>query len=156
MGRMYTAVMNGVAIAAAAEIFFVEAPADSAVILHEFKLTQDAFTTSEQLALKCYRTATDQGAKGTAITASPLNVGDVAAGNTVQSNIDGLTTNTFATPGAMLFRDAQNVLNGFHWLPTPESRIVISPGGYVVFKLETAPSVSMTFSGYVTFEEIGG
>ena len=154
MGRMYTAVMNGVAIAAASEIFFVEAPADSAIVLHEFKLTQDASTTSEQLALKCYRTATDQGAKGTALTPSPLNVGDVAAGHTVQSAI--LTAATFATPGVMLFRDAQNVLNGFHWLPTPESRIIISPGGYVVFKLETAPAASLTFSGYVTFEEIGG
>jgi hypothetical protein len=151
---MYTAVMNGVAITAAAEIFFVEAPTDSAIILHEFKLTQDAFTTSEQLALKVYRTATDQGAKGTAITPTPLNVGDVAAGQTVQSAI--LSAATFATPGVMLLRDAQNVLNGFHWLPTPEARIVISPGGYVVFKLETAPSVSMTFSGYITFEEIGG
>ena len=154
MGRMYSAVLNGIAIAAASEIFFVEAPADSAIVLHEFKLTQDAFTTSEQLALKCFRTATDQGAKGTAITATPLNVGDAAAGQTVQSAI--LTAATFATPGVMLFRDAQNVLNGFHWLPTPEARIIISPGGYVVFKLETAPSESMTFSGYVIFEEIGG
>lgn len=154
MGRMYTAVMNGVAISAAAEIFFVEAATDVTIVLHEFKLTQDVFVTSEQLALKCFRTATDQGAKGTAITPTPHNEGDVAAGETVQSAI--LTGDTFATPGVMLFRDAQNVLNGFHWLPTPETRIVISPGGYVVFKLETAPSESMTFSGYVTFEELGG
>lgn len=154
MGRMYTAVLDGVSIAAAAEIFFVEAPTDAVIVLHEFKLSQVGVTDSEQLSVRCYRTATDQGAKGTSITPTPLNEGDAAAGEVVRSNI--LTAAVFATPGVVLFRDAQNVLNGFHWLPYPEARPVISPGKYVVFKLETAPSEAMTFSGYVTFEEVGG
>jgi len=154
MGRMYSAVMDSTAIAAAAEIFFLEAPADSAVVIHEIKITQDTIETSEQLPIEIYRTATDQGAKGDAITPSPLNVGDAAFGGTVRANI--LTAATFATPGAHLLVDSQNILNGWHILPTPECRITISPGGYVVVKLDAAPDASTTFSAYVMLEEIGG
>lgn len=154
MGRMYTAVMDSVAIAAAAELFFIEAPTDAVLVIHEIKITQDESETSEQLPLDIYRTATDQGAKGTAITPSPLAVGDSAFGGTIRSAI--LTAAVFATPGVKLLSESQNALNGFHILPTPECRITISPGGYVVVKLNAAPASSLKFSGYVTFEEIGG
>ena len=154
MSRIYTASMSSIAIDAAAELFFIEAPADSVLRIHEIKVTQDASVTSEQLPLKVYRTATDQGAKGTEVTPSPLSVGDPASTALIRSAI--LTAATFATPGAMLLADSQNMLNGFHILPTPETRIDISPGEYLVIKLDAAPTASLNISGYVTFEEIGG
>lgn len=154
MGRVYTAAINAVSIAAAAEIFFLEAPADAVISIHEFKLTQVTSTTSENLSVRGYRTATDQGAKGTALTGTPHDVGDTAAAETVQSAI--LTAATFATPGAVFYSEVQNVLNGFHYLPVPEDRVIISAGDYAVFKLETAPAAAMFFSGSITYEEIGG
>lgn len=154
MGRVYSAVLNSVAIAAAAEVFYVKAPTDAVVVIHEIKVTQDSDETSQQLPFRMYRTATDQSAKGTAITPNPSEEGDAAFGGTVRSNI--LTAAIFATPGAALLSDSQNMLNGLHYLPVPEDRIVISPGDGFVVKLNAAPSASLDFSGYLILEEIGG
>ncbi len=154
MSRMYTAVMDNIAVAAACELFFIEAPTDLVIRIHEIKITQDGSETSEQLPLNIFRTADDQGAKGTSITPAPLSVGDSASTALIRSNI--LTGATFAAETTMLLRESQNVLNGFHILPTPECRIDISPGGYVCVKLDEDPSASLNISGYVVFEEIGG
>jgi len=161
MGRMYTATINAVSVSTIAELFAIMAPADSVVVVHEICITQDSSETSEQLPLHIFRTATDQSAKGSAITPAPLNAGDAAFGGTVRSNI--LTGATFATVTTLLMRQAQNILNGWHILPRPESRIVLSPGvsatttgANLVIKLDTAPTAALTISGYVVLEEIGG
>jgi hypothetical protein len=155
MGRMYTAVIDGVSIAAISEIFALKAPATACVLVHEVVLTQDTLETSEQLPVTIKRTDgnPDQSVKGTAITPRPVQVGDSAAGTVVGSAI--LVAATFGNYTATLHRQAQNILGGWHWLFTPESRIVISPSGHLVVKLETAPTAAITVSGYVTFEEIG-
>lgn len=154
MGRMYSAVMDAQAVAAVCELFYIEAPADAVVRIHEIVITQDASETSEQLPLNVFRTATDQGVKGTSNTPAPLSAGDAAFGGTCRTNI--LTAETFATETTMLMRQSQNILNGWHLLPTPECRIDISPGAGLCIKLDSAPSASVNISGYVVFEEIGG
>ena len=158
MGRIYTAVMDATAVAAVCELFFIAAPTDSVVVIHEIVITQDTSETSEQLPLNIFRTATNQSAKGAANTPAPHHVGDPAFGGVVRTNI--LTAETFATETTLLQRQSQNQLNGWHILPTPETRIVLSPtagvAAYLVIKLDVAPSASISISGYVTFEEIGG
>lgn len=154
MSRLYSATMDSIAVAAESELFFIAAPSDAVVRIHEIKITQDASETSEQLPLKVYRTATDQSAKGTSVISNPLSEGDAAFGGVVRRNI--LTAETFATPGALLISDSENILNGWHILPTPETRIDISPGDYIVIKLDAAPSASINISAYVLIEEIGG
>jgi hypothetical protein len=151
---MYTAVMDAQAVAAVCELFFIAAPADAVVVVHEIVVTQDAAETSEQLPLNVFRTATDQAAKGSANTPAPLQAGDAAFGGTVRTNI--LIAETFATETTMLLRQSQNVLNGWQILPTPECRIVLSPSGRLAVKLDAAPAASINISGYVVFEEIGG
>jgi hypothetical protein len=151
---MYTAPLDGVSVAAVCELFFIAAPADAVVLLHEVVITQDTSETSEQLPINIFRTATDQAAKGTSNTPAPLAAGDPAFGGVVRTNI--LTAETFATETTMLFRQSQNVLGGWHWLWTPETRPVISPSGRVVIKLDAAPAAALPISGYVVFEEIGG
>lgn len=154
MGRMYTAPIEAVSVAAICELFFITAPDDAIVKIHEIVLTQDTSEVSEQLPLNIFRTVTDQSAKGSSITPAPLNVGDSAFGGVVRSNI--LSAATFATETTMLLRESQNALNGWHILPTPECRIVISPGDYIVVKLDVAPAAALPISGYMIFEEIGG
>jgi hypothetical protein len=154
MGRLYTAVMDAQAVAAVDELFFVAAPADAVVVIHEVVITQDTSETSEQMPVNIFRTATDQAAKGTANTPAPHQVGDPAFGGVVRTHI--LTAETFATETTPLFRQSQNVLNGWHWLWTPETRPVLSPSGRLVVKLDVAPAASLPISGYITFEEIGG
>ena len=154
MSRMYSATFKAVATDAIAELFFIQAPSDAALRVHEIKITQDASETSEQLPLSIFRTTTDQSAKGTAVTPNPLSTGDSAFGGVVRRSI--LTAETFATEGANIYNDSQNILNGWHILPTPETRLDISPSGRLVIKLETAPSASINVSGYIMIEEIGG
>lgn len=154
MGRLYSAVMDAQAVAAVCELFYLAAPADAIVKIHEIVITQDGSETSEQLPLNVFRTATDQAAKGSANTPAPLSVGDPAFGGTVRTNI--LTAETFATESTMLMRQSQNILNGWHILPTPETQIVLSPSGSLCIKLDAAPGASINVSGYVIFEEIGG
>jgi hypothetical protein len=158
MGRVYTAVIDATAVAAVCEIFFIAAPTDSIVVIHEVMITQDTSETSEQMPVNIFRTATNQSAKGTSNTPTPHNVGDAAFGGVVRTNI--LTAETLATETTMLFRMAQNQLNGWHWLWTPETRPVLSPtagvAAYLCVKLDVAPSASIPISGYMTFEEIGG
>lgn len=154
MGRMYAVPIDALSVSAICELLFIAAPADAVVRVHEIKLTQDASESSEQLPIRIFRTATDQSAKGSAITPNPLSLGDAAFGGTVRSNI--LTAATFATETTMLISEAFNILNGFHYLPTPESRIDISPSGRLVVKLDAAPGGALDFSGYAIIEEIGG
>lgn len=154
MGRMYSAVLDAVSVAAVCELFFIEAPTDMVLRIHEIKITQDTSETSEQLPLNIFRTATDQGAKGTAVTPAPLSIGDTASTALIRSNI--LAAATLATETTMLLRESQNILNGWHILPTPECRIDISPGAYICVKLDEAPTAALPISGYVIFEEIGG
>ena len=154
MGRVYTAAMDAQAVSAVCELFFIAAPSDSVVVIHEVVITQDDSETSEQLPLNIFRTATDQSAKGTSNTPAPHNVGDSAFGGTVRTNI--LTAEGFATETTMLFRQSQNALNGWHILWTPETRPVLSPAGKLVVKLDAAAGASINVSGYITFEELGG
>ncbi len=161
MGRMYTATMNAVSVSTIAELFAINSSASTIVVIHEILITQDTQVTSAQLPLYIFRTATDQSAKGSALTPAPLLVGDTAFNGNVRSNI--LTGATFATVTTVLMRQAQNILNGWHILPTPECRIILSPrvtttttGANLIIKLDTAPSVALPISGYIVFEEIGG
>jgi hypothetical protein len=157
-GRMYTAVIDATSVAAVCEIFFIGAPTDAVVVIHQIVITQDTSETSEQLPLNVFRTATNQSAKGTANTPAPLNVGDAAFGGVVRTNI--LTAETLATETTMLFRQSQNQLNGWNLLFTPETRPILSPtagsAAYMCIKLDAAPSASIPISGYILFEEIGG
>jgi hypothetical protein len=154
MSRMYVANIDAVAVAAVSELFFIAAPTDAVVRIHEICINQDTSETSEQLPLNIFRTATNQSAKGTSITPAPLSAGDPAFGGIVRSNI--LAAETLATETTMLKRISANVLNGWHYLPTPECRIDVSPGTYLDIKLDAAPAASLPISGYVVFEEIGG
>ena len=158
MGRMYTCPLDAVSVAAVCELWYIAAPTDAIVVLHEVVVTQDTSETSEQLPLNIFRTATDQSAKGSALTPAPLKVGDAAFGGVVRYNI--LTAETFATETTMLKRQSQNIINGWHYLPTPEARIALSPtagtAGRLCIKLDGAPSAALTVSGYAIIEEIGG
>jgi len=158
MGRKYICPIDALSVAVACELFYVAAPTDAVVVIHEISISQDGSETSEQLPLRIFRTATDQSAKGTGITPAPLEVGDAAFGGTVRSYI--VTGDTFATETTMLWCNSQNILSGFHYLPTPEARIVLSPtagtAGRLVVKLDAAPGAALTVSGYMIIEEIGG
>lgn len=149
MGRMYTVLMDAISVSAAKDLMRISAPSDAIVVLHEVKVTQDTIETSEQLPIQINRASTD--GTGTGATARALEDGSQAFGGSAVVN---LTADT--TPGNILWREAQNILNGWHYLPTPESRPVISPSGRIVVRLDAAPDAGTTFSVVAVIEEIGG
>jgi len=155
MGRIYYAEIDAQAISAITDIFWVGSPTDAVTILHEIALTQDTSETSLQVPLRVYRTATDNSANGTGVTPNPTEPGMPAYGGTVRSIITGGSLSAETTK---LLHLSQNALNGWFWLPTPELRIVLSPtagtAGRLAININAA--VTLTMSGYIVLEEIGG
>jgi len=149
---MYAAVFDGVSVSAIADLFYLKPPSTRAVIIHEIRISQETSETSEQLPLKLFRTATDNSAQGTANTPALLSA-DGSVASTVRTNITGAN---LATETTLLRVESENVLGGWHYLPTPENRIVLAPSGNgFCVKLKTAPAAALTLDGVMVFEEIG-
>lgn len=153
-GRMYSASFSAVSVSAAQDFFELQAPATCVVVLHSVDITQDVAETSEQLPVSIIRVPATitSGSGGSSVTPVQIHA-TAAAGTTVEAN----NTSVATTSGTLLTIDRRgdNMLNGWHWLWTPESRPVIAPSGMIVVRLGTAPAGATTMSGTVIFEEIG-
>jgi len=149
---MYAAVFDGISVDAIADLFYLKPPSTRAVIIHEIRITQETSETSETLPLKLFRTATDNSAQGTGNTPATLG-----ADGTVASTVRTLITGANLSAETTLLRvESENVLGGWHYLPTPENRIHIVPGGNgFAVKLKTAPAAALTLDGVMVFEEVG-
>jgi hypothetical protein len=124
------------------------------VCVHEIHITQDAGETSEQLPVHILRVpATVTSGNGTAVTPRKTMSGDPAATATVERN--GTTVATTSGTLEPLRRSGDNVLNGWHWVFTPETRLWLAPSGVLVVRLVTAPAASLNMSGELIFEEVG-
>lgn len=160
MGRLHTAVFKSIAVTAAQDFFEIAAPTDAIVKIHEWNVAQSTETgdaAEEGLVLTCNRgvgTVTS-GSGGATVTPHAIEDGDAAFGGTVERNnttIMAVGTGTLEELEAHVW----NVRIPFQRLYTPETRPTISPGNRWTLELETAPADSVTISGTVTFEEIGG
>jgi len=152
-GRMYNQVVDALSVAAVCEIMFFKVPTTMVGVIHEIKVTQDTLETSEQQPLNIFQTATDQSAKGAAGTISKIQDGDAAHGGTARQNI--LTGETFATETKMIWRESQNQLNGWSYVPVESARPILPPGGMIVVKIDVAPGATTFYSAVMTFELIG-
>lgn len=153
MGRMYTVTFEKVAVTAIQDLFEIVAPSDAVVVLHNAQVSQDSDegdTEAEQLNILIHRGSTS-GSGGSTVTPAPLEVGDAAFGGTCEAN-----NTTQGTEGTQVWSESFNIQVGWHFIPTPETRPVISPSGRLIIELQDAPADSLTMSGSVTFEEIGG
>lgn len=156
MGRIYTAPFQGIAIAAAQDVFEILCPADTILCIHRFELSDETSETSEQSTLLIRRGtgSVTSGSGGSTVTPAPLHFGDAASGATVERNN---TTAMVVGTGVLttLYSWGFNWLNGCLFAPTPEERIWMSPDQRLAFNV-SAPGASRTCSGYVVFEEVGG
>ena len=160
MGRRYTAVFSSVAVTAQQDFFEIAAPADAIVVVHEWELSQSSEVgdaMEEGLAIRVVRGAgaVTSGSGGTTPTAQAIEDGDAAFGGTVEANN---TTKMVAGSGALdqLAAYNWNIRVPFQKIYTPETRPVISPSNRLTIELGTTPADSITVSGTITFEEIGG
>lgn len=160
MGRVYTAVFSSVAVTAQQDFFELLAPTDAVVIIHDWKLSQstevgDAQEEGLALLIKRGIGAVTSGSGGSTPTAQPKEDGDAAFGGTIEANN---TTKMVVGTGTIETLDSDNWNVRIPWerIYTPETRPVISPGNRITLELGTTPADSITMSGRVTFEEIGG
>jgi hypothetical protein len=156
MGRIYTVQFNAVAVTAQQDLFEIVAPADAVVALHALhvsQVTEVADAAEEMLALLHKSGQTTSGSGGSTPTAIPLLLGDAAFGGTVEAN-----NTTKAADGTIVTHHAWNwnVRIPFDMLWTPETRPILSPSRRGTIELATTPADSVTMSGWVTIEEIGG
>lgn len=153
MGRMYSVVFEEVAVTVVQDLFEINAPADSAVILHSVVVTQssDAGDSEDEQLPVLFHLGSTSGSGGSTPTPAPLALGDAAFGGTTEVN-----NTTQSTEGTQLHAEAFNVRAGFYYRPTPEERITISPSDRLIIELQAAPADSLTMSGTAIIEEIGG
>jgi hypothetical protein len=152
--RLYTVSIDAVAVAASQDLFGLLATSGMAFKLHCIELGQKTITTWEAKEIKLVRNPTTAtvGSGGSAATPRPMNNGDTAA--TVTARINDTTGQTTNGTQAIIFSRTWEFLNGFFWMPAPEDRPIIAPSQGCSLKLPTAPSASMTVSGYMLIEEI--
>ncbi len=156
MGRKYTVQFNGVAVTAQQDFFELVAPADAVVVVHDIHLSQSTEVGDAQeegLSILWKSGQTTSGSGGSAPTAAPVELGDAAFGGTTEVN-----NTTKASTGTIVTHHAWNwnVRMPFDVIFTPETRPVLSPSRRATLELGTTPADSITVSGYITFEEIGG
>lgn len=160
MGRFYTAIFKGIAVTAAQDLFENLAPADAVVVVHEWELMQETEVSDaqeEQLRITTNRGvgSVTSGSGGASVTPQPIHDGDAAYGGTVERN-----NTTIMAVGTGTLEELEvfgwNVRQSLRQIYTPETRPVISPGNRWTLELETAPGDSITMSGRMVFEEIGG
>lgn len=158
--RRYTASFAAVAVTAAVDHFEAINAADQAIVLEEIHITQETEAgdaASEQLRWSIKRASGSytSGSGGSTATPAPQGFGDVASGVTVETNN---TSRAAAGSGALtsLWAQAENVHNGLHYVAPQGREFEFSPSQACVVGLESTPADSITFSGTLTFCEIGG
>ena len=156
-GRVYTAVFEGISVSAVQDLFEIQSAASVVIALLEVHITQDTDETSQQLPVQIIRVpATFTSGNGTAVTPRKTMPGDPTSVVTVERNATTVAT----TSGTLepLRRMGDNVLNGWHWVFTPETCLWLGPGAAtsgLVVRLPTAPGAAITMSGEIAFMEIG-
>lgn len=154
MGRMYSAVFEGISVSAVQDLFELLPATNKPCVIHEIHISQDSGETSEQLPVRVRRlpATVTSGSGGASVTPTPLNSADAAAGAVVErNNTTQATTNGTAVT---LRRRGDNVLAGWSWVFTPEARPVIKQGEALIVELPTAPGSALTMSGELIFEEL--
>lgn len=158
MGRIYTIVFNRVAITAVQDLFEILCPADAVMILHRLTLSQeteegDAQAEMLYVSIRRVTGSPTSGSGGSSATPAPTQQGDSAAGITAEVNN---TTQLSGGTNTVLHSEAFNVMSGLDYFPAPEQRFVFSPSTYCLVELEEAPADSVTVSGTIVVEELGG
>jgi hypothetical protein len=155
MSRLYTAAFDSVAVTAQQDFFELTAPATTGFMVHEVRIGQSSSTTSAELLIRLRRgtSTTTSGSGGSTATPVALHANDPAANVVVEINN---TTKMAVGSGALslILVDTFNVLNGWIYLPTPETRPAMAPSQRFTVELGTTPGSSTTISGTIIFEEL--
>ena len=143
-------------VSAAQHCLRIAAATNGITRLVEVHVTNDTDETSEMLPFEV-RIATGTAGVGTA--ASVVNM-ETDKSTLISAGAYGgfsaiYNLSTPETESTQIWREAVNILSGFHFVPVPESRPVISGGDRLVINLDAAPSNTLSLS-VVAIVEIEG
>ena len=152
MGRIYTAPFSEQAETIQCDLLKITAGSADLLLVHEIGISQgtELGDIDEEMLLLKWKSGTTGGSGGNTTTIIPYLPGDAAAGAVVED-----TNTTKSTGGVEHFAWYWNVRIPFQQIFTPEIRPVIIPSRQAVLELATTPNDSITYGGYIVFEEIG-
>jgi len=144
---MYSASFADVAVSAVQDLFQLGAASNVGITIHQVRIGCEA-TVSEALRIRIARATAGTVAGG--VTPRALDTGFATADTLVDIN-----DTTVLTIGNILWEDWFNVVTGFNYFPTPETRPGIPGGGLFVINLPAAPGGAIDMSGSIIFSERG-
>lgn len=150
MARRYAIATSFATGTAAQDLLRVTVPNNGLTTLVEAHVTNEADETSQQLAFLIARATT--AGTGTAVEISQLDPADPEIGASASAISD---LSAAATQGDDLYREAVNILAGFHYVPLPDSRPKFSGGGSFVIRMDAAPDNAQTLAVSVVLEVEG-
>lgn len=149
-GRLYTMVLDAISVTTDADqdVWSLGTAATKQLVLHEFRVS--ATTSAEEpLRMQLVR-RTAVGSGGSAGTITALDQGNAFTAVTTGRLLD-------TTPGTgttLLDAMEWNQKGEYLYLPTPETRIVLSASSFLSLHIQTAAGGTRTWSGSVKFEEV--
>lgn len=150
MRGVYTANQRIVGLNAAKTILYITAPANVAVEILSLSVTNDSNATNEQERISLKRISVLGTPTGTAVTPTPHEAGDQAAGSVINTNI----TASEPTYGAIVIQEGFSSLGGYYFDPVPEERPVLKGSASLGVFFESTPT-SFNCDVRFTFREIG-
>lgn len=156
MPRMYRVLFSGVSVSAAQDLVSILGATGKVcrIIKAWAKCVQTSAPTDQQLQFRCrvLPATVTPGSGGGAFTPAKVDPGDAAASFTARIN----DTTPATTNGTAVIHDTggENVKAGYE-MYFPE-KPPVGPSQSFVFELLGAPSGTLTMSGGLLVEEIGG
>jgi hypothetical protein len=153
MRGVYTSGIKISGLSAAKTLIYITAPSGKAIEILGAKIGNAPTNgTNQQLEALLQRVSSLGSPTGTAITPTPHEKGDQAAGATVVGNV---TANepAYAT-GAIWDQQGFASLAGYQHCPLPEERVIVQPGDTVGLRMISTP-VAFDCVVTLTHREIG-
>jgi hypothetical protein len=147
VGRVYTILLENIAVSTLRTLIEFTAPGTKSCVLLSGKVTQVNSETSTQEEVEIIRKTV--AGTGTAVTPAAHQDGDVFGGTArVNCTVEG-------TLGTRIKREGFNILNGWHYLPTPEERIPVPGGGILALRFAQAPEAAIDIDAELVIGELG-
>jgi hypothetical protein len=150
MRGVYTSAFKAAGVGSARTLAYITAPATKAVEILSVTVTNESNATNFQMEIAIANISTLGAPNVTAVTPTPHESGDQAAGSTTKFNCTG----SEPTYGTTVTQEGAASLVGYRHEPQPEERIYVTPGQSIGVRLITTPA-STDFDIRITFREIG-
>ena len=151
MGRICSFSFSGQARTVVSGLMELANASDRVTLIHEFGLSQllDFGDAEEEMLLISILKGVTAGTGGTGATEVNWDAGDSAP------TAVGTYGRTSSTSGNLIQNVYWNLRVPLQVIYTPETRPVLGPSEVFVVELDTAPADSVTFGGYLVWEELG-